>query len=229
MGRADAALMGGLPIRRRTSVRARRLSLKLDVASGEIELVIPRGCDARKADRFLASNLNWVTARLAELPPRIPFEPGVELPVLDDWLLVRHDSRASRVPVRRNATLLVGGPRDQVEARVRTWLRETARAELLVRAQRDSRRVGRPIAGLRIADPRTRWGSCSPGGVLSFSWRLVLAPRSVLDYVVAHESAHLRYLSHGPRFWSLVRRLDPDYEDARSWLTHEGAQLHRYG
>ena len=229
MARADAALMGGLPIRRRTSIRARRLSLKLDVASGEIELVIPRGCDARKADRFLASNLNWVTARLAELPPRIPFEPGVELPVLDTWLTLRHDARASRVPVRRNGTLLVGGPRDQVEARVRAWLRETARAEILLRAQRDARRVGRAIAGLRIADPRSRWGSCSPGGVLSFSWRLILAPRAVLDYVVAHESAHLRYLSHGPRFWTLVRRLDPDYEDARAWLTRDGAQLHRYG
>jgi len=149
--------------------------------------------------------------------------------VLGRWLRLHHAARAARAPARRNGVLVIGGPGHQLDARVRAWLRETARMALYQRAHDHAAEVGRRVSGVRIGDPRSRWGSCSPGGVLSFSWRLVLAPPHVLDYVVAHEAAHLRYMSHGPRFWALVRRLDPDFESAREWLARDGAQLHRYG
>ncbi|HEY8013860.1 MAG TPA: M48 family metallopeptidase, partial [Dongiaceae bacterium] len=88
---------------------------------------------------------------------------------------------------------------------------------------------GKRIRRIGVRDPRSRWGSCSPDGVLNFSWRLILAPRFVMDYVVAHEVAHLRELNHGPRFWRLAETLCPDMDRARDWLAIYGPGLHRYG
>ena len=81
---------------------------------------------------------------------------------------------------------------------------------------------------ISLRDQTTRWGSCSASGVLSFSWRLILAPRFVLDYVAAHEVAHLREMNHGPRFWQLVAARVPRLEEAKDWLGNEGSDLHRY-
>ena len=89
--------------------------------------------------------------------------------------------------------------------------------------------IGRPPARISMRDTRSRWGSCSRAGNLNFSWRLVMAPENVLDYVVAHEVAHLRELNHSARFWTLVDTLCPDVKDARWWLRTHGAALHRYG
>ena len=89
--------------------------------------------------------------------------------------------------------------------------------------------LGRKAAAIRIADPKSRWGSCSPDGVLTFSWRLVLAPPHILDYLAAHEAAHLREMNHGPRFWALVERLHPAHREAREWLYLRGPSLSAVG
>ena len=123
----------------------------------------------------------------------------------------------------------MGGPRDHVEARVVRWLKGQARARLTAASGAHAGRLGVAVGRLAIRDTRSRWGSCSGTGTLSFSWRLILAPDAVLDYVAAHEVAHLREMNHSPAFWALVDRLVPDASASRRWLKRTGAQLMLYG
>ena len=214
---------------RRRSRRARRMTLKIDAAAGIAELVVPRGVSKAEADRFERKHRRWAAAHLAQLPPRRFFSDGLRLPVLDEELHVRHRAEAPRTAHRHGDELIVGGRVDQVAARVEAWLRETARANLFERVTDHASALGRTVTGIRIGDPRTRWGSCSHSGNMSFSWRLVLAPEAVLNYVAAHEVAHLAEMNHSARFWELVEDLDPEFEWARDWLAEHGQGLHRYG
>jgi predicted metal-dependent hydrolase len=123
----------------------------------------------------------------------------------------------------------VGGRPEHLARRVRDWLKAQARLALSARSRVYAERVGRAIAGVRIGDPKSRWGSCSARGGLAYSWRLVLAPPDVMDYVVAHEVAHLVEHNHGRRFWTLVDNLTSASHAARSWLRRNGNTLLRYG
>ena len=106
------------------------------------------------------------------------------------------------------------------------WLREQARQACLAAVTRHAAAGGWRPGRITLRDPRSRWGSCNAGGDLMFSWRLIMAPAAVLDYVVAHEVAHLAELNHSPHFWAVVRRLCPDHAPAREWLRRHGASLH---
>lgn len=214
---------------RRHSRRARRMTLKIDATEGVAELVVPPGVSKAEADRFERKHRRWAARQLAQLPPRRPFVDGLELPVLDDRLLVRHRPEAPRVARRVDDELIIGGRVDQIAARVETWLREHARETLFLRVSDYASWIGRSVAGIRITDPRTRWASCSHTGTMSFSWRLILAPEAVLNYVAAHETAHLEEMNHSRRFWKLVEVLEPGFESARDWLADNGQTLHRYG
>ncbi|MEL6280973.1 MAG: M48 family metallopeptidase, partial [Pseudomonadota bacterium] len=122
----------------------------------------------------------------------------------------------------------VGGPEVGIDRRVAAWLKEEARAWLLARAGVHAAQLGARFERIAIRDTTSRWGSCSASGALSFSWRLILAPDAVSDYVAAHEVAHLREMNHSARFWALVERLRPDWRAQRDWLRAHGADLHRY-
>jgi predicted metal-dependent hydrolase len=89
-------------------------------------------------------------------------------------------------------------------------------------------RIGVRCTRISIRDTSSRWGSCSSQGSLSFSWRLALAPRRILDYVVVHELCHLVHLDHSPRFWSLVEQVRPDFREQRDWLSNHGWELLAY-
>lgn len=216
-------------VRRRDSPRARRLALRLDPAAGVVELVVPSDASETEVARFLDRHKRWIARRLGELPPRVPFADGAELAVLGEPLRICHRRQAPPGPRRHGGELVIGGEPGRLPARARAWLRETARAALHVRAHGHARHIGHGIAAIRIGDPRSRWGSCSSRGTLAFSWRLVLAPESVLDYVAAHEVAHLAVMSHSRRFWSLLGEIYPDFKTARAWLATHGPSLHRYG
>jgi hypothetical protein len=109
------------------------------------------------------------------------------------------------------------------------WMKRQANLDLNARVAVHADRLDLTPARIVVRDQTTRWGSCSTSGALSFSWRLVLAPPFVLDYLAAHEVAHLGHMNHGPRFWNLVERTMPRHEEARTWLRKHGASLHRYG
>jgi predicted metal-dependent hydrolase len=213
----------------RRSPRARRLSLRVDVRAGGVVVVMPKRVSEATAAEFVARNAGWVLGQLAKLPPRRGFAAGDSVPVLGDTRLILHDP-GGRGPVALEAAALrVGGGAEHVSRRVRDFLKALARREVSARAAAAAARIGARPSRIGVRDTATRWGSCSPAGALSFSWRLILAPEWVLDYVVAHEVAHLREMNHGPRFWALVRLLVPDPAKARAWLGRHGGDLHSYG
>lgn len=125
--------------------------------------------------------------------------------------------------------ICVSGGEQHGPRRLADWLRAQAKAELTERTHYHAANLGCRPTRISVRDQTTRWGSCSSNGTISFSWRLIFAPAYVLDYVAAHEAAHLREMNHGPRFWRLVRETMPDMQRARSWLKQNGAELHRFG
>ncbi len=220
---------GEVEIRVRRSPRARRILLHVGAVAGDVELVLPRWASRTEGMSFAKSKTRWIERRLGQVLTPIEFNHGTPLAILGKTL--RIDFRAGgRGGIARNgAALIVTGKDLHLSRRVKTWLRAEAAREIADRVGAKARSIGRRERRIVIRDPRTRWGSCSPEGSLSFSWRLVLAPERVLDYVVAHEVAHLVHLHHGKRFWQLVDRLCDDAGSARAWLRSNGGELHRYG
>ena len=218
------------PISIRVSRRARRVGLRIDAIGHNVELILPRGVSPSTGLRFLATKREWVAARLQALPRPVPFAEGAIVPVLGVPHRIRRESAPSLPPVRIiDGEIRVRGDPAHLARRVLDHLVIIARAELAPRARRLAAQIGREVARVNVRDTKSRWGSCSGRGNLSFSWRLILAPEAVLDYVVAHEVAHLVEMNHGPRFWRLVESLAPGSAGPRSWLKQHRDRLLSYG
>jgi len=235
--RAQPAIIGSnllavgnrvVPLMFEKNDRARRIIIRLD-HGGSIVVVLPARATKEDGRRFALSNRGWIQERLANLPEPLPFLHGVSIPYLGVEHRIRHRPGKRGVVWRENGEILVAGRPEHLPRRVEDWLKQEARREIERRAQQKAEEIGKTIRRIGIRDPRSRWGSCSPDGAINFSWRLILAPRFVLDYVVAHEVAHLRELNHGSRFWKLTEALTRDMDKARAWLTAHGPELHRYG
>jgi predicted metal-dependent hydrolase len=201
-----------ITVRVRESTRARRLRIRLGPRR-PVEAIVPRRVTDRQLDRFLAEHRPWIARKLREAraiaarPPRLGLaRPGVV------WL------ELEPIPVRPSATP------DAVER----WYRREARRRISLVAEREAARLGVEYGAIGIRDPRTRWGSCSSRGNLSFSWRLVIAPARVLEYVVIHELCHLRELNHSKRFYSLLEAVRPAWREEAGWLREHGQELHDY-
>ena len=222
---------GKVPMRVRVSRRARRLALRIDAQADAVELVLPPRTSLPRALNFLKSNRDWLEDRLAALPPRVVFEDGEKVPVMGVPHRIRHVARTSEQgPVWiEGRELRVSGDAAHIARRVRDFLKDKAREEMGRRARRLATQVDRKIGRITVRDTTTRWGSCSVAGNLAFSWRLIMAPEAVMQYVIAHEVAHLVEMNHGPRFWKLVDRLVPHVERHRDWLNHNRAWLLRIG
>ena len=220
----------GVPVSIRVSPRARRVGLRIDVAGRKVELVLPRGVAASTGLRFLAAKRGWIAARLEALPQRAPFVEGAILPLLGVPHQVCREFDPAAPPVRIiDGEIWVRSDPLHLARRVRDHLVAVAEAEISPRAHRLAARIGREVARVSVRDTRSRWGSCSGQGNLSFSWRLIFAPEPVLEYVVAHEVAHLAEMNHGPRFWRLVESLTPNTAAPRAWLKRHRNQLLGYG
>jgi predicted metal-dependent hydrolase len=219
----------GAAVRVRIGARARRISLRITAAERVVLLVLPPGVPLRRGLRFLAAQRGWIAARLAELPPRVAFVEGAVVPVLGVPHPIRRalDPAAPAVAIADGEIRVRGEPAG-LPRRVRDHLIAMARAELTGRARDFAARIGREVRRVGVRDPASRWGSCSAAGSLSFSWRLILAPEPVIDYVVAHEVAHLAEMNHGRRFWQLVESLAPGSAAPRAWLKRHRNRLLSY-
>jgi predicted metal-dependent hydrolase len=223
--------LGGELVRYRVrrSVRARRMSLRVIPGQG-LEVVLPRGATTREAAAFVRREQQWVLDALAKLARRaaesVPLADGGPLPYLGATLILRL-TRGGRTTVRRSGDELRLQLMDGVAltAALETWYRAEARRVLSERVAVHVAALGVTPGRIAIKDTRSRWGSCSSKGNLNFSWRLLLAPFAVMDYVVAHEVAHLSELNHSPRFWATVEALCPDYRIHRAWLRSHGPDL----
>ncbi len=210
----------------RKSGRARRLSLRVSGLDGQVTLTVPQGVSETEALGFARSKADWLRRTLAAQPSGVTIAPGVMLPVEGKMCeVVPGPGRQVRLGAGR---VLVPGAEDTLAPRLRAWLRARARDRLAAASDHHAERLGLGYSRLALRDTRSRWGSCSAQGALSYSWRLILAPPEVLDYVAAHEVAHLAEMNHSPAFWAVVARLLPGYGAPRAWLRREGAALHRY-
>ena len=225
----------GAPVEVRRHPAARRLTLRVSRTRRAVIVTLPAQCPLDEAGSFLDRNIEWVRARLDSLPKPVPFRSGVFIPLRGTAhrivpLPPGCKSRlVKRIAAKPHPELHVPGSADQIERRLLAWLSDEAKRDLSERVAVHAAAIGRRAKRIAVRDQTSRWGSCSTTGVLSFSWRLVLAPPEILDYVAAHEVAHLAEMNHGPRFWKLVRQLCPDFDESKRWLQIYGMDLHRYG
>lgn len=218
-----------VPLELKRHPQARRITLRLTPDGDGIRLVLPNRTPIREAIAFAERNSGWILKHLEKVPPRIPFADGAVIPVLGENHLVTHDPEA-RCGVSREAGMIrVSGLAEHLPRRLGDYLKREARAEIGARARDKAARIERRIGRISLRDTRSRWGSCNADGDLNFSWRLILAPEAVLDYVVAHEVAHMVHLNHSQRFWRLAGQLSDDMSGAKIWLRRHSAELWRYG
>lgn len=228
----DVITLGGREVRYsiRRSARARRMSLRVLPGIG-LEVVLPRGFSLREAATLVRRNQGWVLRALDRLKiaeaARVELADGASLPLLGDTLTLRVANGASRDSVRRNGDVLTVSLVDgsSPAGAVESWYRTQAKKLASERAAVHAAALGVGFGRIAIKDTRSRWGSCSSKGNLNFSWRLLLGPEAVLDYVIAHEVAHLKELNHSPAFWAHVAILCPDYTTHRAWLRKHGREL----
>ncbi|MDK2761151.1 MAG: M48 family metallopeptidase [Sphingopyxis sp.] len=217
------------PVRVVRHAQSRRYRLVFDAARGEFRLTVPRRTNERAALKWAAEQQAWLAEQVGKAALPVVVGPGASVPFRGvdrhiDWAATA--PRAIRVEGDR---LCVGGPAETVGRRIERWMKGQA----LDLMERESRAIatmaGLSVGRVGVGDPRSRWGSCSHGGDLRYSWRLVMAPDHVRRATVAHEVAHLRHMDHGAAFHALVDELhDGDVAAARGWLRREGRGLHRY-
>jgi predicted metal-dependent hydrolase len=199
-----------------------------------LEIIVPRGTQDAKIDSFLASKRTWIAGKVAAsraIAAR-PAQLGLNRPgvvwLAGEPLPVEPVPGGRAVAELSEGKVLVHGADDAMPATLERWYRREARRRILAVAEQQAARLGLKFKSVAIRDPKTRWGSCSSRGNLSFSWRLLVAPSEVLEYVVLHELLHLREPNHTKAFWRLVEAARPGWQEQARWLKEHGQELHEY-
>jgi hypothetical protein len=213
----------------RASARAKHISLHVDTTTGMVELVLPRGTSRREGLEFAREKSKWISGHLARMPPLVPFKDGAVIPVFGINRHVRHRPGARGGVWREGNEIYISGQAAHLPRRLTDWLKGEAKRVIAAHAREKAAQINRDVARVSVREVRSRWGSCSDLGNLNFSWRLIFAPKPVMDYVIAHEVAHLVEMNHGKRFWRVVDRITADAQGSRKWLVKNGARLYRYG
>ena len=224
MGEIRVGQGEGVSVDLRRSARARRISLRVSVLDGRVTLTVPQHVKTKVALEFAEEKSGWITKALEKQNPVLMVEIGSDIPVLGEpHKVVPGSGRAARI-----CDKIIEVPERRVGPAVQACLKMLARDRLVEASDRYASALGRPYGRITLRDTRSRWGSCSSDGNLMYSWRLILAPPDVLDYVAAHEVAHLAHMDHSKAFWGAVSQLCPAYKTPRAWLRTEGARLHSY-
>jgi len=220
------------PVELKRHAQARRYTLRIRAADRTVVLTMPLRGSVKEAKSFAERNGGWIAARLKRLPQPIPFAEGLELPLRGVPHRIVH--RATRGTVWTETgddmpLLCVAGEPAHLARRLQDFLKREARRDLEAASRRYAAQLDVKVRRISVRDQVSRWGSCTAAGVLSYSWRLILAPPYVLDYLAAHEVAHLVEMNHSRRFWRVVGSICPDWQRAKGWLATHGNALHRYG
>jgi predicted metal-dependent hydrolase len=221
-----------LPVAVVRNRRARRLILRIDDVTGLPVVTLPIRTSLAQGERFLHAQLNWIEARLARRTSSAPFRSGEVFPLRATPCRIEHRPGrgvVSLAPEGEGFLVTVPGAEEFLARRLLDWLKREARHDIEEAVARYTAALGKMPKSIRVGDAKSRWGSCSERGVLTFSWRLVLAPPHALDYLAAHEVAHLVEMNHSPKFWALVEQLYPEHRKSRAWLRAHGPKLHAIG
>ncbi len=215
----------------RTSKRARRMALRLDPKERVIQLVVPQRANIKKAWAFAEDHREWIEQTLSSLPPLVRFENRAVVPVLgqDRTVRITYDMTLKRtcILLNNNEISILTNKHDP-SARIRRHLISLAQETFDKLAHEKAQTIGLAPMSVRVRDTKSRWGSCSDDGRLSFSWRLIFAPACAMDYVIAHEVAHLKHMNHSRAFWNLCRQLSDNYLEGRHWMQNNAHELMRY-
>ncbi|HEY5410000.1 MAG TPA: SprT family zinc-dependent metalloprotease [Caulobacteraceae bacterium] len=232
----DTIEVAGCPVRLKVDRRARRVSLRLDAAKGEVIATAPSPRRLKEAAAFAVQRAAWIGDAIRRLPPAEPLSPGAMLELLGRpcRLELALSPRSQGIFDDEGLALRASGVGEAYRRAALRLLKAEALRVLAERSAAHAGALGRPTPKVAVMDARSRWGSCTPGragreGSLRYSWRLILAPYEVMDYVAAHECGHLVHADHSPKFWALVKSLGPDVRSARAWLRAHGQRLHAVG
>jgi predicted metal-dependent hydrolase len=213
--------------------RARRLSIRIDARAGEAVLIAPSERKLGEVVAFARTKTAWIRERLADRPLGTPLAPGATLALFGKpvRLTATGGAGAARLTEDPDGPVIVSGGEGEAYARrVENLFKRVARDTLQTRTDVHLRTLGQRPVRMSIADPKSRWGSCSPHNrSIRYSWRVVMAPPEVIDYLAAHEVAHLVHADHSPAYWSVVQRLVGDHRPHRKWLRDNGPALHAVG
>ena len=217
----------------RRAQTSRRYTLRVRAASRDVLLTMPARGTLKEARAFAERHAAWIGVRLSRLPQPVAFAPGEVTPLRGVDHRIVHRERARGVAwveaAQGEPVICVAGDAPHVARRVADFLKREARRDLETAVARHAAALDVKPRRIALRDTTSRWGSCSSSGTLNFSWRLILAPPFVLDYLAAHEVAHIAHMNHSPLFWALTRRLYPETDHAEAWLRAHGSSLHRFG
>jgi len=208
------------------TARARRMSLRVSRLDGRVTLSLPTRARESEAMAFLHAQEDWIRKALSNVVANGAVALGDEIPI--EGRMVRLQAGPGRALTLTPDALLVPGDAARTGVRVAAFLKTRARDRLAAASDHYAGRIGRRYTTLTLRDTRSRWGSCTADAGLMYSWRLIMAPPLVLDYVAAHEVAHLAEMNHSARFWAIVADLMPDYQTHRRWLKSQGHALHSF-
>lgn len=212
----------------RVNARSRSYRLSIPHSGGPVLTLPPHGKWA-EAEAFLLRHHNWLAARIRRAPEATSFADGGVIPLRGvDHRIIGTGKVRGRVEIADDdgePVLLVPGDPAHQARRLTDWLKDEAQADLEQRTSFHAARLGVTVKSVKMREQRSRWGSCSSSGNINYNWRLVLAPPFVLDYVAAHEVAHLVEMNHSAAFWATVKRTLPDMEKGKAWLKAHGRKL----
>jgi predicted metal-dependent hydrolase len=219
-----------MPLTIKQHERATRITLRIEPGGRALKMTIPSGLAQREVNDFLDRHQGWLLTKLAKFSTDTGLQDGGTILFRGVSHRIQHTGSlrglTEAIIVDGRPVLKVSGMPEHIGRRIATFLKKEARAELERLARFHARSIKAPINSISMKDTRSRWGSCSAEGNLSFSWRIVMAPPAVVDYLAAHEVAHLKEMNHGPHFWALCKKLCPDMETSKAWLKRHGSLLH---
>lgn len=214
------------------SGRAKRMALRLDPKHRVMHLVVPKRVSLKTAFEFAEENRDWIREKIRALPRPVAFRDGEILPILgrDRRIVVLYNPalKYTDIQLKKNELLVLTNKIDP-SARIRRFLIEFARERVSEMTFEKAALIRRRVADVEVKDTKSRWGSCGEDGRICYSWRLIFAPLKALDYVVAHEVAHLIHMDHSDNFWNVCERLSRDYDFGKDWMRDFGHDLMRYG
>ena len=205
-----------------------KLVLHIDNKERIPVLSVPKYCSRRKAVNFVNENLDWILKALKKLPQSKNFADGDFISICGKTVVIRHRPQARRGVWCENGELNVSGNSEFIHRRVKDYIKKQAAADFSKRSHQLADILGCNLNTVFIKDTKSRWGSCSTLNNINYSWRIALAPDFVIDYLMAHEVAHLLHQNHSDEFWKCVEQLCPQWQKGNTWLKKNGKTLYIY-
>lgn len=215
------------PFKINVSGKFKRLSLRIDHKKRVAVLSMPKFCPNKKAFDFIQSHIDWIEEKLSALPDVKDFEDGENICLFGQKTTISYDENFG-APKLCGDKLFVGGDKLFLHRRVKDFIKREAQKQFFYKSKMLADKLNCPLCGVTIKDTKSRWGSCSNRNHINYNWRIALAPVEVINYLIAHEVAHLKHRNHSDSFWATVQSLEPDAKKGKSWLQQNGQSLYLY-